>query len=37
VRLHAPDLAELKTDPALDPLRYEPRFQAIERALKFSD
>jgi tetratricopeptide (TPR) repeat protein len=28
-------LINLKTDPALDPLRKEPRFQAIERALKF--
>jgi hypothetical protein len=25
----------LKTDPLMDPLRQEPRFQAIERALKF--
>jgi hypothetical protein len=25
----------LKTDPLLDPLRKEPRFQAIERELKF--
>jgi hypothetical protein len=25
----------LKTDPLMDPLREEPRFQAIERALKF--
>jgi len=28
-------LVYLKTDPLLDPLRNEPRFQAIERALKF--
>jgi hypothetical protein len=28
-------LAELKTDPLLDPLRQEPRFEAIERELKF--
>jgi serine/threonine-protein kinase len=28
-------LTLLKTDPLMDPLRKEPRFQAIERALKF--
>jgi TolB-like protein/tetratricopeptide (TPR) repeat protein len=27
----------LKTDPLLDPLRKEPRFQAIERELRFPD
>jgi predicted Zn-dependent protease len=27
----------LKTDPLLDPLRKEPRFQAIERELKFPE
>jgi TolB-like protein len=27
----------LKTDPLMDPLRKEPRFQAIERELKFPD
>jgi TolB-like protein/tetratricopeptide (TPR) repeat protein len=27
----------LKTDPLLDPIRNEPRFQAIERELKFPD
>jgi TolB-like protein/Flp pilus assembly protein TadD len=27
----------LRIDPLLDPLRTEPRFQAIERALKFPD
>jgi hypothetical protein len=32
-----PDLLYLKVDPNLDPLRHEPRFQAIERALKFPD
>jgi len=30
-------LGFLKTDPLLDPLRNEPRFQAIEQALKFSE
>ena len=35
VRLRNPDLAYVKTDPLLDPLRTEPRFQAIERALNF--
>jgi TolB-like protein/Tfp pilus assembly protein PilF len=36
-RLRDGGLFELKTDAALDPLRNEPRFQAIERALKFPD
>ena len=31
------DLEQVKTSPWLDPLRKEPRFQAIERALKFPD
>jgi tetratricopeptide (TPR) repeat protein len=35
MRLRNGDLAYVKTDPLLDPLRAEPRFQAIERALKF--
>jgi TolB-like protein/Flp pilus assembly protein TadD len=35
LRLHDPGLENLKTDPLLDPLRKEPRFQAIERELKF--
>ena len=35
LRLRDPGLRELKTDPLLDPLRKEPRFQAIERELKF--
>jgi len=35
LRLRNPWLERLKTDPLLDPLRNEPRFQAIERALKF--
>ena len=30
-----PGLEQLKTDPLLDPLRHEPRFRAIETALKF--
>jgi tetratricopeptide (TPR) repeat protein len=34
-RLRDPGLESLKTDPLLDPLRQEPRFQAIERELKF--
>jgi hypothetical protein len=37
LRLHNPDLRRLKADPLMDPLRNEPRFQAIERALKFPD
>ena len=35
LRLRDPGLENLKTDPLLDPLRQEPRFQAIERDLKF--
>jgi TolB-like protein/tetratricopeptide (TPR) repeat protein len=35
LRLRDPGLENLKTDPLLDPLREEPRFQAIERELKF--
>jgi tetratricopeptide (TPR) repeat protein len=35
LRLRDPGLGELKTDPLMDPLRQEPRFQAIERELKF--
>jgi TolB-like protein/tetratricopeptide (TPR) repeat protein len=34
-RLRDPELRGLKTEPLLDPLRNEPRFQAIERELKF--
>ena len=35
LRLRDGGLELLKTDPLLDPLRHEPRFQAIERELKF--
>lgn len=35
VRLQDPGLEYLKTDPFLDPLRGQPRFQAIENALRF--
>ena len=35
--LRDPGLINLKTDPLMDPLRNEPRFQAIERALRFPD
>ena len=35
MRLRDPGLELLKTDPLMDPLRKEPRFQAIERELKF--
>ena len=37
LRLRDADLSYLKMDPLLDPIRKEPRFQAIERALKFPD
>jgi len=37
LRLRDPGLEWLKTDPLLDPLRKQPRFQAIERELKFPD
>jgi eukaryotic-like serine/threonine-protein kinase len=36
-RLRDGGLIALKTDPLMDPLRKEPRFQAIERQLKFPD
>ena len=36
-RLRVPELRFLKADPFMDPLRNEPRFQAIERALKFPE
>ena len=35
LRVRDSGLEGLKTDPLLDPLRKEPRFQAIERELKF--
>jgi tetratricopeptide (TPR) repeat protein len=35
LRLQDSGLDDLKTQPFLDPLRNEPRFQAIERALRF--
>jgi TolB-like protein/cytochrome c-type biogenesis protein CcmH/NrfG len=35
LRLRDPGLVCVKTDPLLDSLRKEPRFQAIERQLKF--
>jgi tetratricopeptide (TPR) repeat protein len=35
LRLRDTGSGKLKTDPLVDPLRKEPRFQAIERALKF--
>jgi len=34
-RLRDSNLDTLKVDPFIDPLRKEPRFQAIERELKF--
>ena len=37
VRVRDAGLCFLKTDPLLDPLRNEPRFQAIERELKFPE
>jgi tetratricopeptide (TPR) repeat protein len=35
LQLRDPQLINLRTDPLMDPLRQEPRFQAIERELKF--
>jgi len=35
VQIRDPGLLYTRTDPLLDPLRNEPRFQAIERQLKF--
>ena len=37
VRLRDSGLAALKIDPLMDPLRNEPRYQAIVRALRFPD
>ena len=37
LRLRNGDLAYMKIDPLLDPLRNDPRFQAIERELKFPE
>jgi hypothetical protein len=37
MHLRDPGLGTLRADPLMDPLRKEPRFQAIERALKFPD
>jgi hypothetical protein len=37
VRVRDAGLGFLKTDPLLDALRSEPRFQAIERELKFPE
>jgi TolB-like protein/Flp pilus assembly protein TadD len=37
LRQRASGLYELKAEPQLDPLRHEPRFQAIERELQFPD
>jgi len=37
VRLPDAGVVYVKTDPLMDPLRQDPRFQAIERQLKFPD
>ena len=37
MRLRDSGLIYLKTDPLMDPLRNEPRFQAVLRELKFRD
>jgi TolB-like protein len=37
LRLRDPGLSLLKQDPLMDPIRKEPRFQAVERQLKFPD
>lgn len=35
MRVRDSGLMSLRTDPLMDPLRKEPRFQAIERQLRF--
>ena len=35
LKLRDPGLISLKTDPLMDPLREEPRFQKVMRELKF--
>ncbi len=37
LRVRDPGVTLMRTDPFLDPLRKEPRFQAVERQLKFPD
>lgn len=37
MRLRDPGLEGLKTDPLFDPLRQEPRFQTVMRALRFPE
>jgi tetratricopeptide (TPR) repeat protein len=37
LRMRDPGLEYVKTDPLVDRLRNEPRFQAVERELKFPD
>jgi serine/threonine-protein kinase len=37
MRLRDPGLEGFKTDPLFDPLRQEPRFQAMLRELRFPD
>jgi len=37
LQLRDPQLIGLKTEPLLDPLRKEPRFQAVMRELRFPD
>jgi hypothetical protein len=35
MRLRDPGLVSTKVDPLMDPLRKEPRFQAVMRELQF--